>query len=879
MRPWGVRRLFRLPGRTRAEVRRDVDDELAFHLDTRADELEKQGLDPASARSQAEREFGSVAASARALTAMDDRTERRQQASQYMAELVQDAGIGLRLLIRAPGFAAVAILTLALGIGANTAIYSVVDAVLLRPLPYPEPDRLVLVSETLPDGQANSASGGAFLDWRQYQRSFDALVLTGRVTMNLRGEGPPERLTGMEVSHELLDVLRVPPLVGRGFLPKEDRPGGASNVVLLTEELWRSHFGGDPSIVGRTIVLDEVPRVVIGVLPAGAWLMKEDQFFVPAVLIPDVERGASRASHWASVFGRLAPGVSARRAEDDLRLLKQRLNPEYPDYKQDWSVRVQPVADVLNGITRTPMLILLTAVALLLLIACANVANLLLARGCHRQHEIAVRAALGASGGRIVRQVLTENLVLALIGGGAGILVAWLGVRLLVNFGADAMPFGFVPQVDFRVLAFSTALTVLIGPLIGLLPALRARRARMSGALTGSRAGGSGMRQRTQSILIVTEVALTVVLLASTGLLVRSLLNTADTDPGFEPAGVLAFDLSLPDASYGSRDRRYAFASTLLDRLRALPGVEAAGTGMAIPFSGGGYGEFFLLPDSGENDAVLGRMDFVSPGYLEALGIRLLAGRRFTEADNQLDGERVAIINDFTARRFYPAGDAVGQPIVVQGQTWRIIGVVDDVVDRRLDAPFRAFAYVPSAFNLGTVSVALRTSVDPGRLVASVRAATADVDPGVAVARPRTLDRAMAESMLERRVVVALFLTFAVAGLLLAAIGLYGVMAYAVATRRREFGVRLAVGATPGRLLRQVMHSGLRVAGVGLLIGLGVALVAGRLLASQLYGVTATDPVVMGQTVAIVIAVAALASLLPAWRASRLSLIAALAEE
>jgi putative ABC transport system permease protein len=879
MRPWGVKRLFRLPSRTGAEVRRDVDDELAFHLEMRCEELERQGLDPDSARARAEQEFGSVSASATSLTMMDRQMEQRRRFTQYVAELRQDAGIGLRLLARAPGFAAVAILTLALGIGANTAIYSVVDAVLLRPLPYPEPDRLMLVSETLPDGQVNSVSGGAYLDWRGYQRSFDALVLTGRVTMNLRGDGPPERLTGMEVSHELLDVLRLPPLLGRGFLPEEDRPGGASNVVLLTEELWRSHFGGDPSIVGRTIVLDEVPRVVIGVLPTAAWLMKEDKFFVPAVLLPDVERGASRASHWASVFGRLAPGVSAKRAEDDLRLLKQRLNPEYPDYKQDWSVRVQPVTDVLNGITRTPMLILLTAVALLLLIACANVANLLLARGCHRQHEIAVRAALGASGGRIVRQVLTENLVLALIGGAAGVLVAWLGVRVLVNLGADAMPFGFAPQVDLRVLAFSTVLTVIIGPFIGLLPALRARRTRMSGALTGSRAGGSGMRQRTQSILIVTEVALTVVLLASTGLLVRSLLNTADTDPGFEPAGVLAFDLSLPDVSYGSREKRYAFASTLLDRLRTLPGVEAAGTGMAIPFSGGGYGEFFLRPDSGDNDAILGRMDFISPGYLEALGIRLLAGRRFTEADNRFDGERVAIVNDFAARRFYPAGDAVGQPIIVQGQTWRIVGVVDDVVDRRLDAPFRAFAYVPSAFNLGTLSVALRTSTDPERLVASVRAATAAVDPGVAVARPRTLDRAMAGSMLERRVVVGLFLTFAVAGLLLAAIGLYGVMAYAVATRRREFGVRLAVGATPGRLLRQVLHSGLSIASVGLLIGLAAALVAGRLLANQLYGVTATDPVVMGETAIIVIAVAALATAVPAWRASRLSLTTALADD
>jgi predicted permease len=879
MRPWGVKRLFRPPSRTRDQIRRDVDDEIAFHLEMRVEALCREGIDPVSARAQAEAEFGALGASSERLTAIGGTFERRRRLTRYLAELRQDAGIGLRLLRRAPGFAVVAVLTLALGIGANTAIFSVIDAVLLRPLPYPEPDRLMLVSETLPDGSINSVSGGAYLDWIAHEHSFEALVLTHRISMNLRGQGTPERLTGMSVSHGLLDLLRVPPLLGRGFLPEEDRAGGPSHVVMLSEELWRSHFGSDPSIVGRTIVLDEVPRTVIGVLPASAWLLREDRFFIPAVLQPGVEQGAARNSHWATVFGRLAPGVSAARAETELRLIKQRLNPEYPDYKQAWSVRVQPVANVLGEVTRTPMLVLLTAVALVLLIACANVANLLLARGLHRQHELAVRAALGASGGRIVRQVLTENLVLALVGGAAGVLVASEGVRLLTRFGAGATPFAFEPRVDLRVLAFSIVLTVCVGPLVGLLPALRARRLRLSAAMTGSRGGGSGMKMRTQSALIVAEVALTVVLLSSTGLLLRSLLNTAGADPGFDPARVLAFELSLPDASYGSRDQRLAFADALLGRLRALPGVEAAGTGMAIPFSGGGYGEFVRRPDRDDRDRVSGRMDFVSPGYLEALGTRLIAGRYLTGADNRADGERVAVVNAFTAQRFYPDGTAVGSPISVQGQTWRIVGVIADVVDRRLDMPHRAFAYVPSAFNPGRMSVALRTSLDPLQLVPAVRGAAAAVDPGVAVANPRTLDAAMTESMTERRVVLGLFVVFAVTGLLLAGIGLYGVMAYAVATRRREFGVRLALGATPRGLIRHVLESGLRLAGVGVVLGLALAAGTGPLLASQLYQVGSTDLAVTLETATVALLVAAAACVVPAWRASRLELTTVLAAE
>jgi predicted permease len=878
MRPWGIKRLFHHISRTRDEVRSDIAEEFAFHLDMRTDELVRDGLSRDAARRQAEGEFGRADTSAQSLAALGDRVEQRRRAGRVLAELWQDAGHGLRLLRRSPGFALVAILTLALGIGANTAIYSVLDAVLLRPLPYPEPDRVMMVSEVRADGGPNNVAGGAFLDWREHQTTFDALTMTTPVSFNLRGE-VPERLTGMEVSHEFLQVLGIPPLLGRGFLPGEDRPGGQTNVVMITEDLWRSRFGADAGIVGRSIVLDEVPRTVIGVLPRGAWMVKDSTFFVPVVITPGSDR-AERAGHWGAVFGRLATTATVASADADLKRIKLQLNPQYPEFKQKWSVAVQPVTEVIGGMAQTPVLILLGAVSLVLLIACANVANLLLARGCTRQQELAVRAALGASGGRLVRQVLTENLMLALLGGLAGIVVAYASLDVLRRFTDEALPITLTPRLDLQVLLVSLGITLVTGPLVGLLPALRARRPNLSGAMSsGSKGASAGGRQRTQSLLVVAEVALTVVLLASAGLLLRSLAKAAAVDPGFVPSRVLAFQVSLPDVSYESREKRLAFTGELLTHLRALPGVEGAGTAMAIPFIGGGYGEYFYRQSRADTDAVLGRMDFVSPGYLEALGTRLLTGRRFTDADNRIGGPRVAVINEWTMRRFFPKGDAIGQLITVQGQQWQIVGVIDDIVDRRLDVPHGAFAYVPSAFNTSQISVIVNTPLDPMSLVATVKAEVARIDPGVAVASPRSLDRAMAESMTQRKVVLAIVGVFAVAALLLAAIGLYGVMAYAVATRRREFGIRMAFGALRLDLIRQVLRGGLALTSAGLLVGLAGAVGVARLLASELYQVTGSDPLVIAGTAATVLAVAVLACLVPAWRASRFQPMAALRVE
>lgn len=611
-------------------------------------------------------------------------------------------------------------------------------------------------------------------------------------------------------------------------------------------------------------------------------MLEDDAFFVPAVLAPGTPR-AAREPHWAAVFGRLAPTATVAEADAELKGIKRRLNSVYPVFKQGWGVVARPVTEVLGGLTRTPLLILLGAVSLVLLIACANVANLVLVRGCHREREMALRAAIGVSSGRLMRQALTESATLAALGGAAGVGVAYLGVRVLRQLTADAIPFTFAPQINLYVLAFTVIVTAVTGVLCGLLPAVRARKPDLNITLNnGSTRTTGGGHQRTQSVLVVAQVALTVILLASAGLLLRSLAKTATVDPGFDPERVLAFDVSLPDATYESPERRLVFASGLLERLRAMPGVEAAGTGMAIPFSGGGYGEYFRRPDrDGDRDAVIGRMDFVSPGYLESLGARLRSGRFIGEADNRATSARLAVISETTttARLFFPDGAAVEQLLRIRGEEWRVIGVVGDIVDRRLDAVRGPFGYVPQVFNASSLSVVVRSSVEPLGLVNGVRQELDRLDPGVALANPRALDDAMAGSLTQRKVVFSLVATFAAAALLLACIGIYGVMAYAVATRRREIGIRIALGAVRGDVVRHVLRGGVRMMAAGLLLGIASALGAARLLASELYEVSAHDPLVLAATTAIVGGVALLACWIPAWRAVWYAPVAALRTE
>lgn len=869
MRPRGVRRLFAFRSRTRDELRTDIRDEFQFHLDMRVDELMRSGLSEADARAQAAREFGDQQAGAVGCAQHDARIEQRRRLSELAGAIKQDAAIGLRLLGRSPGFAAVAILMLALGIGANTTIFSALDAVLLRPLPYPEPARLVEVFERLENGSRNSVSGGAYLDWKKHSTQFEAIAILDRVTYNLRGNGMPEQLRGIAASHDLLQVLGVGPLLGRGFIEEDDRPGGRNDVVILTEELWRSRFGGDAAILNTSIILDEVSRTVVGILPRGAWLFGEDQFFVPLVLTPGTPR-AARSPHWAMVFGRLEPDTTIEGADAELNSIKRQLLSEYPRFKEKWSVGVRSLPELVVGTSRPSLLMLFGAVSLVLLIACANVASLLLARSHQRQREIALRAALGATAGRIVRQVLTESIVLAVLGGAAGLALAFGSVRLLPYVTELIVPGAPAPELDGRVLGFSLALTLLTGLAFGILPALHARRPDLNDTLKdGGKSATAGGQQRAQGTLVIVEVALTVVLLSAAGLLMRSLANTATSDPGFEPSRVLAFDVSLPSATYQTDETRMAFWTALRARVAAVPGVDHTGEGMAVPFSGGGFGEYFFLPGrTGENDVMLGRLNYVSPGYLEALGTRLIAGRLLTEADNVAKGPRVAVINQTAARGLFDASSPIAQTVVVAGQRWQIVGVVADVTDRQLDAARRAFAYVPQSFNPGNYSMVVRTRLDPSSLVTSILREIARLDPGVALANPRALDDAMARSLTPRRTMLTLVGAFASCALTLACIGLYGVMAFSVNIRRREICIRVALGAERAAVVGHILTHGVRLMAAGLVLGTAGALVVARLLSSELYQVSSYDPLVISGTVAVVGTIATVACWMPAWRAA-----------
>jgi predicted permease len=659
---------------------------------------------------------------------------------------------------------------------------------------------------------------------------------------------------------------------------------------MITDEFWRSALGGREPVLGATLVLDDVPHTVVGVLPDGSlpdgiWRPGRSRFVVPAV--PDPQANGplgprySRFMHWATVFGRLKPGVSVAGADAELKAIKAQLNPDYPGYKQDWGTAVRSLGGRLAGDRRGLLLLLSGAVALVLLIACANVAGLLLARARSRQPEIAVRVALGASGGRVMRQVLTESLVLAALGGAAGTLLSLWGIGLLRALTQELLPGGMAPRLDGRVLLVSLLVTGITGLLFGILPAWQARHPNLDEALkSGGRSASASDRHRTQSVLVVAEVALTVVLLVAAGLLFRSLVRTIDTDPGFEPQHVLAFDLSLPVATYPTGEARLQFSREAVARIRALPGVEAAGTGAGVPFSGGTWGEFVdRVDDEDPQNNPIGRINYVSDGYLEALGARLLSGRLLRESDDRAEAPGVVVVNEATVARFFPEEKPIGQSLSLLGREWQIVGIISDVADLHLDQPSDMCLYVPHGFNPVPFSIVVRTSLDPLSLVGAVRREIQRLDAGLPLANVRDLDDAMDGSTRQRRIVLGLIGSFAGVALLLACIGLYGVMAYSVALRRRELSIRLALGAPRRDVIRLILGNGILLTSLGLVIGVVGAFGATRLLAHQLYEVSSHDPLVIGGTLLVVTFVALLACWVPARRAARLDPVETLRAE
>jgi len=746
-----------------------------------------------------------------------------------MTSLLDDTRHAIRQLRHSPGFVAVVVAVLALGVGSTTAVFSFVNSVLIASFPYPEPDRVVSVAETLPAGHRNTVSGGAFKDWRENSTAFSHLAVFEAARRNLTGNGTPERVNGLMVSADFLPVLGVAPILGTGFAPGDDTVGGRNHVVVLGYGVWRTRFAGDPDVVGRAVVLDQIEHTVIGVLPPRALPSDDVAFLIPAV-IDDVPDRWARAGHWREVVGRLAPGVTMADAETELRGIKQRLNDQYPRFKRDWSVSVIPLREVYAGPTRATLLMLLGAVTLVLLIACAHVSTLLLARGNARSRETAIRSALGAHPRRLVRASLIESLLLALLGCGGGLLLASFAVERLPGLLAAPLPPALYPRLDGYAVAFSILLASVCGVVAGLLPALRARRPDLEGTLrAGERGAISGPKLRSQSLMVVGQIAVTVVLLVGAFLFLHGFTRLLQRDPGFDPDGTLAFDLSLPPAQYADPALRQQLLDGLAARIAALPGVEAVGTSSSLPLSMGGRTEYANRSGTEEREYIVG-VDFVSQDYFRASGIRLLRGRRLAEADRRSDAPPVAVVDAGIVRDLFPAGDVLGQSLRLLGQDREIVGVVAPVRHRAMVADPQPRVYLPAGAPDVDTSFVVRTALPPLALAEAVRGAVRAMDPALPIANVRTLEMAIQASLKDQRAILTLLGLFGGLAVCLACIGTYGFVSYAFGLRTREVCIRMALGAQAGGILRQVLGTGLKLAAAGTAIGLLASLWLSRLI-------------------------------------------------
>ena len=791
-----------------------------------------------------------------------------------MGKLLQDVQLSFRGLRSRPGFALVAVSTIALGIAAAGAIWSVVDAVLVRSLPFSEPERLVFVWETFPARSVdrNVAGPSNFMRWRDRARSFTDLAAYIRFETNLAGAGgEAERVSAGFTTGNLFTVLGARPLLGRTLLASDSAPG-AADVVVLTEGYWRRRFGGDPAAVGRTLRLNGVTNTIVGVMPESVQIPPGAVLWAP-MTVDDRLRGAR--GRWMTVVARLENGVSLAQAHDEMARIGKALAAEDKDFDAGWGVNVQPLhADLVRDV-RPGLVLLLIAVAVLLLIACVNVANLLLAAGVARERELAIRAALGAGRGRLLRQLLTESLVLATL---AGILGAFAGRWLL-----QAIELLLPPEIaevvnvsyDLRAVAAAALIALASALVFGVIPAFQSARVGLTGALKegGSVRGSGRSRSRLKQALVVTEVGLSALLLVATGLLLRSFWKLGALEPGFEARGVLAANIAASGDAYGDPVKVRAFYRDAMERLRALPGVAAAGAISWTPLRGGAATSFRIVgreaPAPGEEPVADVRV--VTPGLFEALRIPLLRGRDFDDAD-RAERPPVAIVNASLARELGGEAAALGQRLKV---SWghdddiEIVGVVGDVRLSSLETPARATVYLPHGQDRNNfMTLMLRTDGGAAALVPGVRAAIAAIDPALPIGSAGPLEQVVSDSLRSRRFVLVLVAVFGGIALALAGIGLFGVMAYLVAQRTGELGVRLVLGARPADVLRLVVGDGMRLVGIGLALGLLSGVIASRALESQLFGVRPFDPLALAGVAAALALVALVALATPAWRAA-----------
>jgi putative ABC transport system permease protein len=803
-----------------------------------------------------------------------------------MSTIWQDIRYGFRVLRRSPGFTAVAVLSLALGIGANTAIFSLVNAVLLCPLNYPEPDRIVVARSTqLPQYLDFNVSPPDYIDWCKETRSFSYLAAECSCSFNLTGEGTPQEVTGRRVTTNYFAVFGIQPALGRAFHPEED-VSGRNHVIILSHGFWHQQFGGSPNVLGKSLMFDDESYVVVGVMPAAFRPISDTEIWTPMAFSNTERASYSRGARFLNVIGRLRPGVSFEQARAELTTLARQIETQYPDFNKGWGASLAPLKDYSVRNVRLTLWLLFGVVACVLLITCANLANLLLARATARTSEMSIRAALGASRWIIARQVIVESMVLALLSGALGVLVANWGCKGLLTLMPARIPLGDEVLINGTVLVFTLVVTLLTGFFFGLAPAWQASRFNLSESINaGLRGSGAieGRKARLRHGLVVFEVAVSFVLLVGAGLLVRSFGKLISVDPGFNPDRVLLMRLTLPERKYDQHEQRLAFARQLLANLDNLPDVKSIGLAHALPMAVNWVIDFqiqgrLLAADLKPKTSYYA----VTPGYFPAMGIRLIRGRLFTERDNE-NSLLVTIINETFARQYFPDENPLGKRIyIMKGpeKYCEIVGVVADVKQSGMAQPVTAQAYEPFAqWSHNTIETVIRTTGNTRALPGLLRARVFAIDKDQPVSSIQPLGDIVSGTIARQRFAMTLLTIFSTTAFLIAVIGIYGVMAYAVSRRTHEFGIRMALGARPTDVLRLVLAKGGRIIAVGIMVGLVISLATARLLESMLYATSTHDPLVLVLIAAVFSAVALLACWLPASRAAKVDPMEALRYE
>jgi putative ABC transport system permease protein len=804
-----------------------------------------------------------------------------------MSTLIQDLRYAARMMIKQPIFFSVAIIALALGIGANTAIFTVVNGVLLRPLPYDHPDQLVWLWDTIPQLPTAPTSLPEFLGWREQNNSFEyvAAFQSGSSFLD-EGNGAQDTPIGL-VTPDTFPLFRVKPLLGRTFTEEETQPG-RHRVVVLSQSLWQHRFGSDPNVLGRTVQLNGVTHTIIGVLPSGFGFPNDAQFWRPLQIdLKTLDPGP----HYLRVIGRLKPGVTLGQAQAEMSTISSRLAEQYSEKNAGHGVKLELLHDVIVGDISTALFVLLGAVGFVLLIACANIANLLLARAGARQREIAIRTALGASRGRVIRQLLTESVFLSVIGGTAGVLIALWGVPALIALSPGTIPREHEIHIDFRVAGFALLISVLTGVIFGLAPALQVSRPNLSDSLKESGRTTAGVqRNRLRSSLVVLEIAMSLVLLIGAGLMIRSFAKLSALSPGFNPDNLLTMGVSLLRGPYPDDDKVAAFYSQMLERLNSVPGVQSAGAITDLPLSGSNMSDNFTIegrPPVSKKDQPLTECRVVSSRYFESMNIPLLRGRDFSETDTK-QAPNVTIINETFAKQHFPGEDPIGHRLSLQGQfrdPLLIVGIVGDVRDLSLDQAATPEIYFPYFQNPlfenfdRSFTIVVRTKSSPTSMAEPLRAELLNLDRSLPVYSLKPMTEYLSGSLSRRRFNLVLLSVFAAVALLLAAVGIYGVISYSVSQRTHEIGIRVAVGAHSRDILKLVVGQAMILALVGITLGLLASIGLTRLMESLLYGVSATDPLTFVALSAVLAGVSLTACLIPALRATRVDPMIALRYE